>query len=175
LALNVKILQQFLRGKIFMTNATNVKETKNNPEFAIQRIYLRDLSFEMPNVPEVFRTEWTPEVNMDLNTSWNKLEEDVYEAVLRATVSVKLKEKVAFLIEAQYAGIFTIKHFSKDQMGSMLGSYCPTVLFPYVREVISETISRASMPPLYLAPINFDALYQQQMAKEKEKEKEKKE
>lgn len=153
------------------TNAANVNETKNNPEFAIQRIYLRDLSFEMPNVPEVFRTEWTPAVNMDLNTNWNKLEEDVYETVLRATVSVKLKEKAAFLIEVQYAGIFTIKNFSKDQMGAMLGSYCPTVLFPYVRTVISETISSASMPPLYLAPINFDALYQQQLAKEKEKEK----
>jgi preprotein translocase subunit SecB len=157
------------------TNAANINETKNNPEFAIQRIYLRDLSFEMPNVPDVFRTEWTPAVNMDLNTNWNKLEEDVYEVILRATVSVKLKDKVAFLIEVQYAGIFTLKMFPKEQIDAMIGSYCPNILYPYVREIISETISRASMPPLYLSPINFDALYQQQKAKEKENEKEKKE
>lgn len=146
---------------------TTEKESVTKQEFAIQRIYLKDLSFEAPGMPDIFRAEWNPKAGIDLDSSWKKLEEDLYEVVLRVTASVKLEEKNAFLIEVQYAGIFTIKNFSDEQLGHMTGSFCPNILFPYAREIISDTANRASFPPLYLAPVNFDLLYQQHLAKKK--------
>ena len=141
----------------------------NNPqhEFSIQRVYTKDLSYEAPNTPDIFQIEWAPEVDLDLNTESQKLTENVHEVTLSATVTVKLKDKTAFLVEIKQAGIFVIKGFGEDQLGHILGSFCPNVLFPYARELISETICRGSFPPLYLAPINFDAYYQEQLEKQK--------
>lgn len=143
------------------------------PEFAIQRIYVKDLSFEAPNSPEIFRTEWKPVVDFDLNTNSVKLteNEDVHEVTLSITSTVKVKEKVAFIVELKLAGIFTLKSFTKEQLGHMLGSFCPNILFPYSREIISDVVNRGTFPPFYLAPVNFDALYQQFLEKQK-KEKE---
>jgi preprotein translocase subunit SecB len=141
------------------------------PEFVIQRIYLKDLSYEAPNTPEIFQEEWKPEVEFNLNSGNRKLSENVYEVVLTITVKVKMKDKNAFLIEAKIAGIVTLKGFDEKELGPILGSYCPNVLFPYAREVVSETVNRGGFPPFYLAPLNFDALYQQHLEQQKGKEK----
>ena len=134
-------------------------------EFEIRRIYLKDLSFEAPHLPEIFGLAWDPKVSMDLETNSRKVSEGLYEVVLRVTLTVKLKEQVAFLVELKQAGVFTLKGFSSEQLGLMLGSFCPNIIFPYIRELVSETICRSGLPPLYLAPINFDALYQEQLAR----------
>ena len=140
-----------------------------NPEFNIQRLYVKDISFETPNSPEMFQAEWKPEVNVDLNVETNKLSADVHEVVLKITVTTKLDKKTAFLAEVSQAGIFTLKNFDNEQFQAMLGSFCPNILFPYAREAVSNLTNRGGFPPLYLAPINFDALYQQQLEAEKEK------
>lgn len=145
------------------------EQAESKHEFSIQRLYVKDLSFEAPSTPEIFQTEWVPQVDFNLHTSFSKITDGVYEVVLQITVTAKLKDKTAFLIEVKQAGIFTLKGFTKEQLDPMLGSFCPNVLFPYARELISTTISRGSFPPLYLAPINFDALYQEQLLKQHKK------
>lgn len=136
------------------------------PEFAIQRIYVKDLSFEAPSTPKIFREKWDPKVNIDLHTSNDKLEDKVYENVLAVTVTVKIGEEVAFLAEVKQAGIFTIGEFPEDQIGQIMGSFCPNILFPYAREAITDLVTRGGFPQIYLAPINFDAVYQEQMKKQ---------
>lgn len=138
------------------------------PEFAIQRIYTKDISFETPHSPQIFQQEWQPNVDVQLNASSEKLAQDVYEVKLVITVTTKSADKVAFLVEIQQAGIFTAIHFPEPQLHRMLGSYCPNILFPYAREVVSDLIMRGGFPPLYLAPINFDALYEQQLKQQQQ-------
>lgn len=133
----------------------------------IQRIYVKDLSLETPGTPQIFREEWQPEINMDLSIRHEPLEENFYEIVLSITTSAKKGEQSIFLVEAHLAGIFHIEGFNTEQQNHILNVYCPTVLFPYVREVISDMTTRASFPPLQLAPVNFDALYKQQQDEEK--------
>jgi len=142
-------------------------------EFAIQRIYVKDLSVEVPRSPFIFQQEWKPAIDVQLNAVTQKLAPDVYEVKLSITVTAKLKEEVAFLVEAHQAGIFSITNLPDVQLNRMLGSYCPNVLFPFARELVSDLIVRAGFPPLYLAPINFDALYDQQMAQQKSESTEK--
>lgn len=143
----------------------------NQPEFAIQRLYIKDLSVETPNSPQIFLEAWEPELNMDLGTDASlKLEGDLREVVLTVTVTVKIKSKVAFLVEVKQAGIFMIKGFDDAQAHHMLGSFCPNILYPYAREMVTDAVVRAGFPQLYLAPVNFDALYaqhQQEAAKQK--------
>lgn len=137
---------------------------QQGPQFAIQRVYTKDISFEAPNTPAIFKTEWKPEVKLDLDTRSNKLEENVYEVVLALTVTTKIGEETAFLCEVQQAGIFTISDgegMAEGQVAHMLGSYCPNLLFPYARETISNLVNRATFPQLNLAPVNFDALFAQ--------------
>jgi preprotein translocase subunit SecB len=141
-------------------------------EFGIQRVYLKDLSYEAPHAPDIFQTEWTPKVDLDIHTHSNKLSQDVYEVTLRVTVTTKINDKIAFLIEVEKAGIFTVKGFNKEQLDLMLASFCPNILFPYARELVSSTINRGNFPPLYLAPVNFDALYQEQLKKSGKKHEE---
>lgn len=136
--------------------------------FDIQRIYIKDTSFESPNTPQVFREEWKPEVNIDLQTKTQALEENAHEVVLTVTVTAKKEGKTIFLIEVKQAGIFTIKGFDKDQLGQMVGSFCPNILFPYAREIISDIAVRGGFPPLYLTPVNFDALYAQHVEQQKQ-------
>ena len=141
------------------SNAANQAE---GPEFAIQRIYVKDSSFESKG-PEIFREQWDPQVSIDLQTSSNKIEDKIYEIVLGVTVTVKIKEKSAFLVEVKQAGIFSIGDFPGEQLNQLLGSFCPNILFPYARETITSMVTRGGFPQLYLAPINFDAVYQQQL------------
>lgn len=130
-------------------------------QFVIQRIYIKDLSFEAPLSPAVFQEEWKPDLNLQLQTSSVKLTDDLHEVVLKATVTVKCNDKVAFLAEVQQAGIFLLQSFPEEQIAGVLGGVCPGILFPYAREAISDLVNRGTFPPLYLSPINFDALYQQ--------------
>lgn len=141
---------------------------QQEPEFAIQRIYSKDLSFESPKSPEIFLKEWKPEVNIDLQTKSKAIEDELHEVVLTITVTAKLGDETAFLVEVNQAGIFQTKGFAKEQLGHLLGSFCPNILFPYVREVCSELISRGGFPPIYLAPVNFDALYEQHLKNQTE-------
>ncbi len=129
------------------------------PQFAIQRIYVKDLSFETPNSPAIFTQAWDPKVNVDLNTKAAPLGEGVFEVVLALTVTASLDDKTAYLAEVQQAGIFNVVGFSEKDQGHMLHSYCPNVLFPYAREAIGSLVGRGSFPQLNLAPVNFDALY----------------
>ncbi|MEX0604890.1 MAG: protein-export chaperone SecB [Marinobacter sp.] len=136
-------------------------EETNQPQFALQRIYIKDLSFESPNSPLVFQDQWKPQVNMDLNTKHTKVSDNQYEVVLSLTVTSKIDEKVAFIVEIQQAGVFMLKGIEGGQLGQMLGAYCPTILFPYAREAIDGIVSKGSFPALMLAPVNFDAIYAQ--------------
>ncbi len=138
------------------------------PQFAIQRIYLKDLSFETPHTPHIFQGQGESAVNVELDSSANRLGESVYEVVLSLTVTSKLADKVAYLVEVKQAGIFAISGFSEPDLNGMLHSFCPNILFPYVRESISNVVSKGSFPQLLLAPINFDALYAQHMQKQKQ-------
>lgn len=138
---------------------------QQKPQFAIQRIYARDVSFESPNSPAIFREEWKPQVKLDLNTKTRSLDEGVYEVLLVVTVEAKLGEKTAFLAEVQQAGIFTLAGFPDETRDQMLGAYCPSVLFPYAREAVDAAVTKGSFPALMLAPVNFDALYLQNKQK----------
>lgn len=151
-----------------MSEQANQVPQNNEAQFMIQRIYIKDLSFETPNTPAVFQQQWEPELNLDLNTSSTKLEENVFEVVLTVTATVSNQKSTAFLIEVKQAGIFTIQGAPDNQLDHLLNSFCPNILFPYAREAITAQVIRGSFPQLVLAPINFDALYMQQVA-EKQK------
>lgn len=135
-------------------------------DFVIQKIYMKDMSFEAPSSPEIFKNDWAPEANIDLNTSTEKLDDDIYEINLTVTVTAKSDKKTAFLAEVKQTGIFTVAGAAEDQMGHILGSYCPSILFPYAREAIASLVFRGGFPELNMAPINFDALYAQSQAQQ---------
>lgn len=135
------------------------ESTAQQPEFNIQRIYIKDVSFECPNSPAIFQQEWKPEVKLDLDTRSTKLADNVFEVVLSLTVTAKDGETVAFLCEVQQAGIFSVESLNEGQLAHCLGAFCPNILFPYARETISSLVSRGSFPQLNLAPVNFDALF----------------
>ena len=145
-----------------------VEEKTNQPVFHIQRIYVRDCSFEAPNTPEIFLAEWKPEVSIDLQTKVRTIEADLSEVVLVLTVSVNNAEKIAFCVEIHQTGLFTVVNFPPDQKAHVLGSLCPSILYPYAREAISSLIMKGGFPQLLLAPVNFDALYFQHLEREKQ-------
>ena len=136
-----------------------------NPQFSLQRIYVRDLSFEAPKSPEIFRQEWSPSVSLDLNTRQKQLDGDFHEVVLTLSVTVKNGEETAFIAEVQQAGIFLIKGLDAASMSHTLGAFCPNLLFPYARETLDSLVVRGSFPALMLSPVNFDALYAQELAR----------
>lgn len=132
------------------------------PQFSVQRIYVKDLSFESPATPAVFRKQWQPKLNVDLNTKSNAIDsEGNFEVVLSITITAKLEEETAFLIEVQQAGIFSARGFEAEDLRRILGTAAPTVLFPYARETLDSICVRGAFPPIVLAPVNFDAVYQQ--------------
>ena len=136
----------------------NGAETEQ-PAFAIQRIFTKDISFESPGSPAIFQKDWQPEIKLDLDTRSNKLADDTFEVILALTVTASIGEDVAFLCEVQQAGIFTIGNMPDAQIAHTLGSFCPNTLFPYAREAVSSLVSRGTFPQLNLAPVNFDALF----------------
>ncbi|MFK7995231.1 MAG: protein-export chaperone SecB [Granulosicoccus sp.] len=131
--------------------------------FKIQRVYLKDVSYESPQSPGVFvgGTAWQPNVSLHLNTESTKLDNDMYEVVLTVTATVKLEEEVAYLTEIKQAGLFLVKGFEPARLGPMLGSFCPNLLFPFAREEIASLVQKGGFPQLLLDPVNFDALYAQ--------------
>jgi preprotein translocase subunit SecB len=132
-------------------------------QFAIQKIYVKDLSFETPNSPQVFLEKWEPDVNLQLSNTSAVLSDNTHEVVLSLTVTAKLGDKTAYLAEVQQAGIFNIEGYDETQLSAVIGSYCPHVLFPYAREAVSDLVTRGGFPQLLLAPLNFDALYRQHL------------
>jgi len=132
-------------------------------QFAIQKIYVKDLSFESPNVPAIFTTDFQPQVNVELNTNGQSIGENVYEVVLSITVTVKQGEDTAYLVEVQQSGIFNIEGMPEDQMAGMLAVFCPSIIFPYAREAISDVVTRGGFPQLLLAPVDFNAMYTQHL------------
>ena len=132
-------------------------------QFAIQKIYTKDISFETPNAPKVFTLKWEPALDLNLGTHVEPLDNSMYEVSLTITVTVKIADSTAYLVEVNQAGIFSVAGFSDQEMGPMLGSFCPNILFPYAREVVSDLVSKGGFPQLILAPVNFDALYMQHL------------
>lgn len=143
-------------------------EENQQPQFMIQKIYTKDISFETPNSPEIFREEWKPELDLQLANEYKQLDENNHEITLIATVTAKLGDKTAFLVEVKQAGIFSLVGYSKEEMGPLVGSYCPSALFPFAREVVSDIVLKGGFPQLVLAPVNFDALYMRQVEQAKE-------
>jgi preprotein translocase subunit SecB len=139
------------------------KPATDAPSFEIQRIYVKDLSYEAPNTPHTFTEEWKPEVQLNLETKSSRIQDNVHEVILSVTATVTSSKKPAFLVEVHQAGIFMVNGFPSEQLHQMLGSFCPNILFPYAREVISDLVVRGGFPQLILAPVNFDALYQQHL------------
>lgn len=133
--------------------------------FEIQKLYLKDVSFESPNAPQVFTQEWKPDTNIQLATRAETVQDNVHEVVLTITVTARSNDQAAFLVEVQQAGVFVVSGFPQEQMGHLLGSYCPNVLFPFAREAIAELISKGGFPQMLLSPVNFDALYAEHQRK----------
>jgi len=137
----------------------NAAEEQQAPRFVIQKIYTKDVSFESPNSPEIFRDEWRPKLDLQLGNEYKQIDENTHEIILSVTVTAKVEDKTAFLVEVKQAGIFTLTGYTTDEMGPLVGSYCPNTLFPYVREVVSDLVTKGGFPQLVLAPVNFDAMY----------------
>ena len=145
-------------------NGAAAENQQQQAQFAIQRIYAKDISFETPNSPSVFRKEWKPDLKLDLNVKHEKIEDGVYEVVLTLTATNKVEDDVAFLCEVHQAGIFSIgEEVQEGQLAHMLGSFCPNILFPYARECVASLVNRATFPQLNLAPVNFDAIFARHM------------
>ena len=130
-------------------------------KFEIQKIYVKDVSFETPNSPKIFTEKWNPKTDVHIQTENNKLDKNIFEVCIIVTVTANQDETIAFLVEVKQAGIFLMQNFPKNQRGKLLGSYCPNILFPFAREVVAELIAKGGFPQLLLNPVNFDALYQQ--------------
>jgi preprotein translocase subunit SecB len=133
------------------------------PIFTIEKIYVKDLSVEVPNAPQVFLERDTPRVDIQLSTEAKPIDDGHYNVVVSVTTTATLNDKTVFLVEAHQAGIFQVRNIPADSIEPVLSVTCPNILFPYVRETVSEAISRAGFPPFLLAPVNFEALYQQRL------------
>jgi preprotein translocase subunit SecB len=136
------------------------------PVFQIQRVYLKDLSLEQPNSPAILLETQQPEVDIQLGVDAQPVAEGVFEVGVTATVTTKIKDKTVFLVEAKQAGIFEIRNLPQDQMGPVLGIACPQIVYPYLRASVADVITRAGFPPVHLAEINFQAMYESQLAQQ---------
>jgi preprotein translocase subunit SecB len=132
------------------------------PGFGIEKLYVKDASIEVPNAPQIFTERIAPQVNVELGNSAQKLEEGIYEVSLKVTVTAKIGEKTAFLVEVTQAGIFAIRNVPDENLEGIVAVTCPNILFPYAREAVSDMVTRAGFAPVLLNPINFEALFMQQ-------------
>lgn len=137
-----------------------------NPVFQIQRMYLKDLSLEQPNSPAILLEQQQPNVDIQLAVTANPVAEGIFEVAVTATVHTKVEDKTLFLVEAKQAGIFEIRNIPEDQMGAVVGVACPQIIYPYLRGNVADVINRAGFPPVHLAEINFQAMYEQQQAQQ---------
>jgi len=131
-------------------------------QFGLQRIYIKDLSFEIPKAPEIFRIKWEPNYSLEVKTGNNKIEDGLFEVTLTLTIKANTVGELAFIAEVEQAGIFLIEGLEQEALEHTLGSYCPNILFPYAREALDNLANRGSFPAILLSPINFDAFYEQQ-------------
>ena len=138
------------------------QQADQQPVFGIEKIYVKDLSLEIPNAPQIFLQRESPQISVDLHNSAALLSEGVYEAVVTITVTAKIEDKTAFLVEVAQAGIFQVRNMPQDSIDGIMGVTCPNILFPYAREAVSDMVIRAGFPPVLLNPVNFEALYMQQ-------------
>ncbi len=138
---------------------------EQKPVFAVEKIYVKDLSLEVPQAPGIFLEREVPDVHVELNTQNQKIDEELYDTSITVTVTAKVKEKVMFLVEVEQAGIFRIRLISQEEINPVLGIGCPNILFPYLRETVSSAVTRAGFPTVMLNPVNFEALYQQKQQK----------
>lgn len=141
---------------------TEAAQENNQPSFNIEKIYVKDLSLEIPHAPHIFLERENPQIDVQLNSQAASIEGDVFEVVVTATVTAKIGEKVMFLIESKQAGIFRLSNLPKEDVESVLAVMCPNILFPYLREVVSDMSVRGGFAPIMLNPVNFEILYQQQ-------------
>ena len=149
----------------------NTDGDENQAKFALQRIYLKDSSFESPRSPGCFRGQWQPKVNLELNSRFTSIDTDIYEVVLHVTVTARnAEDEIVYLAEVQQAGIFNIQGLAPDALNRTLGSFCPSVLFPYAREAIDTFVTKGSFPALMLAPVNFDAIYDHAQQQQQEQQ-----
>lgn len=143
---------------------TEAAQTNTQPVFNIEKLYVKDMSLEVPNAPAIFLERENPQIDLQLNTQAAPVEDGVFEVVVTVTVTAKLqeKDKVLFLIEAKQAGIFQVRNLPEEEMETVLAVVCPNILYPYLREVVSDMAVRAGFAPVLLNPINFEAIYMQQ-------------
>ncbi|MBU4613009.1 protein-export chaperone SecB [Achromobacter sp. GG226] len=140
------------------------QNTQAAPVFNLQRVYLKDLSLELPNAPQIFLENEQPQVEVQLNVGVTRLAETVFEATVTATVTTKIKDQVLYLVEGKQAGIFELSNIPAEQMDPLLGIVCPNMIYPYLRANVADAITRASLPPVHLAEVNFQAMYEQRLA-----------
>lgn len=134
-------------------------QQSTQPVFSIEKVYVKDLSLEIPNAPQIFLEREAPQVDIQLHHNSSAVEDGVYQTMLTVTVTAKIGEKTLFLVEATQAGIFVARNIPTGELDAVLGIACPNILFPYIREVISDTVVRAGFPPVILSPVNFEAIY----------------
>src|SRR5690554_7242217 len=144
--------------------ANSQDQQSTDPSFSLQRTYVKDLSLEMPNAPQILLEQETPTVEVSVNVGGQRLAETVYEATVTATVTTRINDKVLYLVEATQAGIFEAANIPAEQLDPLLGIVCPTMLYPYLRANVADAITRTSLPALHLAEVNFQALYEQRIA-----------
>lgn len=140
------------------------QEQAATPVFNIEKIYLKDLSAEVPNAPQIFLEQGQPQIDVQLRNQSEAIDNGIYQTVLTAVVTAKVGDKTAFMVEAHQAGIFRATNIPNEALEPMLAVGCPNILFPYLRETVSEAIVRAGFPALYMQPVNFEAMYLQQRA-----------
>ncbi|MBU1365329.1 MAG: protein-export chaperone SecB [Gammaproteobacteria bacterium] len=143
-------------------------EQNEQPVFGIEKLYVKDLSVEVPNAPEIFLEREQPQVEIQLNTGGRAVGENVYEVVLTVTVTAKLGEKTVFLVEVGQAGIFRIQNVPEEQLEPLIAVACPNILFPYAREAVSDAVSRAGFQPIVLQPVNFEGMYMQRLQQQEQ-------
>ena len=141
-----------------------MSEEQATPVFQIQRVYLKDLSLEQPNSPAILTSTEQPSVDIQLAVGVEQVADGIMEVTVTATVTTKIEDNVVFLVEAKQAGIFEVRHLPEEQMGPVIGIACPQIIYPYLRGNVADVIQRAGFPPVHLAEINFQAMYEQQQA-----------
>ena len=138
--------------------------TSDNPVFQIQRVYLKDMSLEQPNSPGILLEQEQPNVDIHLSVEATPVAEGIFEVCVTATVHTKIQDKTVFLVEAKQAGIFEIRNIPEEQMGPVMGIACPQIVYPYLRSNVADIVNRAGFPPVHLAELNFQAMYEEQQA-----------
>ena len=139
-----------------------MSQQPNQPVFSIEKLFVKDLSVEVPNAPKIYLERDTPQVEIQMNTAANPIDEGYFEVVVSVTVTAKLAEKTVFLVEASQGGVFQIRNVPQGEIESVLGITCPNILYPYLREVVSDAVVRAGFSPVLLNPVNFEAIFQAQ-------------